>query len=480
MSESESSDASVVDSTQEQSKQVLEFDYSDTLHALKRYFSSGSTRSYEWRKTQLKALSDMLSKHEKAFNEALYKDLNKCKHEAYVTEIAFLQSDIKHTLKHLKKWMRPQKKSTPLVAQPAKSYVKSEALGVALIIGAWNYPIQLTLSPLIAAIAAGNCAIIKPSELAENSSAILAKLLPDYLDKKAFAVIEGGKDETSALLSLPFDKFFYTGGEQVGKIVMRAASENLTPVTLELGGKSPCVIDKSTDLSITADRIVWGKWMNAGQTCIAPDYVLVLSEIRDEFIEALKSAIEKQYSADPKTSEEYGRIISQRHCQRLASYLDGQKVIYGGQIDMQTRYISPTLVLEPDSDSELMQEEIFGPILPILSMPSKQAMIEFINKRPHPLAAYLFTKDKDFEEEFVERVSAGSMCINDCSMFMLNHKLPFGGVGTSGMGRYHGKYGFDTFSHEKSVMSRSFALENQFRYAPFTTFKKFMINRFIG
>jgi aldehyde dehydrogenase (NAD+) len=254
----------------------------------------------------------------------------------------------------------------------------------------------------------------------------------------------------------------------------------LTPVTLELGGKSPCVVDKDSDLDIAANRIVWGKWMNAGQTCIAPDYILIEKDIQDEFVAALKKAIEAQYSKDPKTSKAYGRIVNQRHCQRLASYLDGQTVIYGGQIDIQERYVSPTLILNPEPDSVIMQEEIFGPLLPIVSMPSRQAMINFINKRPHPLAAYLYSSDKSFQDEFVEKVSAGSMCINDSSMFMLNHELPFGGVGTSGMGRYHGKFGFDCFSHEKTVMKRSFKFENDLRYAPYTSFKSFILNRFIG
>ncbi|WP_371193708.1 aldehyde dehydrogenase family protein [Glaciecola sp. SC05] len=456
------------------------FDYGSLLEGLNRYFSSRATRSISWRKSQLDAFLKLLNDNEKAIGEALYQDLGKCKHEAYVTEIGFLKSDIKHALKHLKKWTKAVKKSTPLVAQPAKSFVYPEPLGSVLIIGAWNYPLQLTLSPLIAAIAAGNCAVVKPSELAVNTSAIIAKLLPEYLDKKAVIVVEGGKEETSALLAQPFNKFFYTGGEQVGKIVMRAASEHLTPVTLELGGKSPCVIDSDIDFDIAANRIVWGKWMNAGQTCIAPDYVLIKQESLDEFVAALKKAIESQYSLDPKQQEEYGRVINQRHCQRLAGYLDGQNVIYGGQIDLDTCYVSPTLLLNPDPNSAIMQEEIFGPLLPIVVMPSKQSMADFINKRPPPLAAYLFTNDKSYEAEFIDNVAAGNMCINDCTMFMLNHALPFGGVGSSGMGRYHGKYGFDTFSHEKTVMKRSFIFENNFRYAPFTTFKKFMLNRFIG
>jgi aldehyde dehydrogenase (NAD+) len=457
-----------------------DYDYSSLLDGLNRYYNSRATRSLSWRKTQLMALSAMLSERQKEFSDALFEDLGKCKQEAYVTEIAFLQSDIKHALKHLKKWMKARKKSSPLVAQPAKSFVHPEPLGSVLIIGAWNYPIQLTLSPLIAALAAGNCAVVKPSELAEASSALLATLLPEYLDKKAVCVVEGGKDETSALLAQPFNKFFYTGGEQVGKIVMRAASEHLTPVTLELGGKSPCVVDKDIDFEIAANRIVWGKWMNAGQTCIAPDYVLLEPDTLDDFVAALKNAIESQYSKTPKLQNDYGRVINQRHCQRLASYLEGQNVIFGGEIDTETCYISPTVVLNPDPNSPIMQEEIFGPLLPIVVLPSKQAIVDFINKRAHPLAAYLFTANKQYEQEFVDNISAGNMCINDCSMFMLNHNLPFGGVGTSGMGRYHGKFGFDTFSHEKTVMRRSFKLENTFRYAPFTKFKSFFINRFIG
>lgn len=458
----------------------MSFDYTSMFDAMNQYFSTRASASLKWRKTQLTALSEMIRKNEALIKEALFKDLGKCKQEAYLTEVAFLQGDIKYMLKHLKKWMKPRTKSTPLVAMPAKSLVYPEPLGTVLIIGAWNYPLQLTLSPLIAAISAGNCAILKPSELAPATSALIAKLIPEYLDNKAVKVVEGGKDETSALLKQPFNKIFYTGGEQVGKIVMRAASEHLTPVTLELGGKSPCVVDRDSNLDIAANRIVWGKWMNAGQTCIAPDYILVEKDIQDEFVAALKKAIEAQYSKDPKTSKAYGRIVNQRHCQRLASYLDGQTVIYGGQIDIQDRYVSPTLILNPEPDSVIMQEEIFGPLLPILGMPSRQAMINFINKRPHPLAAYLYSSDKGFQDEFVEKVSAGSMCINDSSMFMLNHELPFGGVGTSGMGRYHGKFGFDCFSHEKTVMKRSFKFENDLRYAPYTGFKSFILNRFIG
>ncbi|MBT1452229.1 aldehyde dehydrogenase family protein [Glaciecola sp. XM2] len=458
---------------------IEQFDFTNVLDGLNKYFDTRVTFSMEWRKSQLHAMAKMLRKNEAAIFEALYKDLGKCKQETTLAEIAFLQADIKYALKHIKKWMRPIAKSTPLMAKPGKSFVYPQPLGTVLIIGAWNYPLQLTLSPFVAAIAAGNCAVLKPSEMASNTSALIAKMLPEYLDTKAFKVVEGGKDETTALLQQPFNKIFYTGGERVGKVVMRAASEHLTPVTLELGGKSPCIVDKTADLDITANRIVWGKWLNAGQTCIAPDYVLVEPEIQQAFIEAMKRALEAQYSKEPKSNKAYGRIISQQHCQRVASYLDGQTIIHGGQIDIPERYISPTLVLNPALDSPIMQEEIFGPLLPIITLPSINEMFAFINKRADPLAAYIYTKDKEIESQFIEKVSAGSMLINDSNMFMLNHELPFGGVGASGMGRYHGKYGFDCFSHEKTVMKRTFSFENNIRYAPYTSFKSFLLNRFM-
>ena len=443
----------------------------DTFSKLQNTFSSGVTRAKSWRVQQLNQLSKLVDEHEKDIEKALLADLGKCQTEAFLSEIGYIQSEIKHTLKRLSKWMKPKKVSTPMLAMPGKSYLHPEPLGTVLIIGAWNYPFQLVIAPLVAAISAGNCAILKPSELSVNTSSLIAKLIPQYLDNDAFAVVEGAKDETTRLLSLPFDHSFYTGGEVVGKIVMRAAAEHLTPVTLELGGKSPCFVDSDTNLDVTANRIVWGKWMNAGQTCVAPDYILVVKGYEQALIGAIKKQLTKQYGADVKDSEDYGRIVNQRHYARLMSYLDGQPIVHGGNSDESSRFIEPTLVLNPDLDSQIMQEEIFGPLLPIVSVDSIDAAIKFINERPKPLALYVFSNNKTTQTEVVEQTSAGSVCVNDGMMFMVNAELPFGGVGHSGMGSYHGKWGFDTFSHTKSVMKRSFWFDLDVRYAPFNKSK---------
>ncbi len=453
--------------------------YASQVDELRTVFQSGKTKSYAWRIAQLDAMKKLMQKHAADIQAAVNLDLGKSKTEAKFAEIALGLSEIAYLRKNLKRLMKPQKVSSPLAAFPSSSYIKYEPLGVALIIGAWNYPFHLTIAPLLGAIAAGCCAVIKPSELATNTSQLIAKLLPEYIDTDAFIVIEGGKEETSQLLTLKFDKIFYTGGEQVGKIVMSAASRHLTPVTLELGGKSPCLVDSSADIKTSAKRIAWGKFINLGQTCIAPDYVLVEASVKDAFVEELIKQIEVQYGKQPKTNSDYGRIINSRHCQRLAGYLVEQDVIYGGDIDIQAKYISPTLVMEPSSQSQIMSEEIFGPILPIKTMSSTQEMIDFVEARPHPLAAYVFTKDTAFQSNFENQVTAGNICVNDISMFMVNHQLPFGGVGTSGMGGYNGKYSFTSFCYEKSVMKRSFRLENNLRYAPYTSFKTWLMSKFI-
>ena len=441
------------------------------FNALQTTFQSQTTRTYEWRISQLDKLLTLTQENQLEIKQALHADLGKSDTEAWVTEIGFLISNIKDTKKRLKNWMKPHKRSTPMLAMPGSSYVISEPLGTALIIGAWNYPFQLTLSPLVAAIAAGNCVILKPSELAPYVSALIAKLIPQYLDNTAFAVIEGAKDETTELLTFPFDKIFYTGGEQVGKIVMAAAAKHLTPVTLELGGKSPCVVDGDTNLEIAVKRIVWGKFMNLGQTCVAPDYVLIEKAHKQVFLDLLIKSLEQQYGDCNADNKDLGRIINSRHATRLASYLDGQNVVFGGNIDIENKYVQPTIVVNPSAESLLMNEEIFGPILPIVTVDSKQQMLNYVRQRPKPLAAYLFTSDRAFEESFVEQISAGSICINDTSLFMVSHDLPFGGVGKSGMGSYHGKAGFDTFSHIKSVMKRSYKFDAPMRYAPFKGWK---------
>lgn len=444
------------------------------VESLRQTFAAGHTKNIDWRIAQLEQIKELVLAHQEAIFAALTKDLGRCDMESWTAELGGVISEVEHTVKHLKKWMKPRKVSTPIAAQPGKSYVLPEPLGTVLIIGAWNYPLLLVLGPLIAAISAGNCALIKPSELSPNISGLLAEQIPKYLDQQAVVVVEGAVDETSELLQNQFDHIIYTGGEVVGKIVMRAAAEFLTPVTLELGGKSPCIVDSNTDLEVTASRIVWSKLMNAGQTCVAPDYVLVEKSFAPKLIDAIKAKIEEFYTAKVSASADYGRIVNARHFARIVKYLDGQNVVYGGESDESTKYIQPTLVLDPAEDSPLMEQEIFGPVLPIITLDNIQQAVPFVSKRAKPLSLYLYTKNKTFEQTVLQQTSAGMVGINDGFMFALNPNLPFGGVGASGMGAYHGKIGFDNFSHLKTVMKRSFWFDIPLRYPPFTS-KKFKI-----
>ena len=453
-------------------------DIDSSLNILRHTFAQGKSKSYAWRVEQLKAFQKLTEDHEKTICDALKQDLNKSYTEAYLTEVGYLKAEIKHALKDLKKWMKPRKVGTPMLAFPGTSFHQPEPLGVVFIMGAWNFPFQLTLAPLVAAIAAGNCAVIKPSELTEKTSALIAELIPKYLDQEAFVVFEGGKDISTELLARRFDYVFYTGGEHVGKIVMQAAAKHLTPVTLELGGKSPCIVDKDCDLLVAARRIAWGKWTNAGQICIAPDYLLVHDDVKDAFLEKLKQAIKEQYGKDPKTSKDYGRIVNANHYQRLVEYLEGLDCdIIGGSSDAGARYIEPTILVNPPLDVPVMQQEIFGPILPVLTFSDHKQNAEFINERHKPLALYVFSGDSAVQDFYLENTSSGNMCINDTLIFMSNADLAFGGVGNSGMGRYHGQSGFDLLSNLKAVMKRPFALDVFIRYAPFNKFKLNVLKR---
>jgi aldehyde dehydrogenase (NAD+) len=445
------------------------------VQTLQQYFATGKTKSIAWRIEQLEQVKKMASEQEQAIMQALKKDLSKCTSESWISEIGFVISDVEHTIKKLRKWAKPRKVSTPLLAQPGKSYQMPEPLGTVLIIGAWNYPFQLVVSPMVAAIAAGNCVVLKPSELASETSKILAEIVPNYLDQEAFTVVEGDIPETTELLKQKFDHIMYTGGEAVGKIVMRAAAEHLTPVTLELGGKSPCIVSDSANIDVTANRIVWSKWMNAGQTCVAPDYVLVDKKVSAQLIDKLKQKITAFYGDDAKQSPDYGRIINDRHYARISSYLDNQNVIFGGTLDERERYIEPTLLLNPDDATPIMRDEIFGPLLPIIEVDDMEQAITFVNKRSKPLALYLFNKDQTIEDNVMHNTSAGNVCINDGMMFMVNADLPFGGVGNSGMGSYHGQAGFDTFSHLKTVMKRSYMMDLDVRYPPYSDKKLNML-----
>jgi aldehyde dehydrogenase (NAD+) len=408
-----------------------------------------------------------LKEREGELTAALQADLHKSPFEGWLTELSFVAGEVRYAKRNLGRWMKPLKAKTPLMAQPGRSWLQPEPKGVALIIAPWNYPFSMLIAPLVGAMSAGCAAVLKPSEVTSHTSAILARLLPQYLDPEMYVVVEGAVEETTALLAQRWDHIFYTGNERVGQIVMAAAAKHLTPVTLELGGKSPVLVDASADIEVTAARLAWGKFLNAGQTCVAPDHVLVQREVAPQLLDALARRIREFYGEDPKQSPDFGRIASERHTARFATLLQGQKIHCGGQVDVAARYVAPTLVVDPAPDSPLMQEEIFGPVLPVIAVESMEAAIRHVAARPKPLALYLFSRNPRLEEEVADRLSAGSMCFNDVVIFMAAQELPFGGVGNSGIGRYSGWYGFETFSHMKPVMKRSFRLDSSLRYPPY-------------
>ena len=450
--------------------------FADTFAALHTTFRSGRTHDFAWRAGQLEALERMMKEREGDIIDALHQDLGRHGLESWTAEIAYVAGDAAYYRKNLKRWMKPRRVHTPLIAQPGKSWLRPEPLGTVLIIGAWNYPLQLTLAGYAAAIAAGNCAVLKPSELSPTTSALIAKLVPEYMDTDCVRVVEGGVPETTALLELPFNHILYTGNSKVARIIMTAAAKNLTPVTLELGGKSPCVVLPDANLETAARRIAWGKFTNAGQTCIAPDYVLTDAATETKLVPLIAKAAREMYGDEPATSDSYGRIINERHFDRLSALLQSGTVATGGQSERGSKYIAPTVLTDVDADSPIMQEEIFGPILPVLRVENLDEAIEFIRRRDHPLAAYIFTNDSAAEDRFVSEISSGSTCINDTMMFMAVDELPFGGVGASGMGAYSGEHGFQTFSHMKAVMKRGWWPDFALRYAPYTK-KKFDLMR---
>jgi len=447
-------------------------DVSQTLARLRQAFDSGKTRPIDWRLAQLAEIERMMREHESDFAEALRLDLGKCRFESVMTELGFVEAEAKYARSHLSSWMKPKRVRTPMMAQPGRSYIQPDPKGIVLIIAPWNYPLSMVMAPLVGAVAAGNCAVMKPSEITSHTSAAIASILPRYLDTDAFAIVEGGIPETTELLEQPFDHILYTGNERVGRIVMTAAAKHLTPVTLELGGKSPCLIDKDADLEVAASRIAWGKFINAGQTCVAPDHVLAHREVAARFADLLALKILEFYGDDPAQSPDYCRIASERHTARFQQLLEGQTIHTGGHVDVANRYVSPTIVIDPPQESALMQEEIFGPVLPVITVDEMHHAIKHVADRPKPLALYLFTKSKALEEAVLARLTAGSVCVNDAVIFMVSPELPFGGIGNSGMGRYSGWYGFETFSHMKPVMRRSFRFDAPLRYPPYTDTKE--------
>ena len=448
----------------------------ELIQQQRAFFHTGKTKAVEFRIQQLQLLKQAIINYQEAILEAAKNDLGRPEFEAYF-EIATL-SEINLALKNLKSWTKPRRVATSIDQFPASAWVQPEPLGVVLIIGPWNYPFQLMISPLVGAIAAGNCAILKPSEHAPHTSLVVAELIKSEFDPSYIAVVEGDATISQQLLIEKFDHIFFTGGTSIGRIVMEAAAKHLTPVTLELGGKSPCIVDADVRLDYTAKRIAWGKFINAGQTCISPDYLLVDRRIKQDLLEHLKQSIHEFYGENPESSSDYGRIINQRHFSRLLGFLDGKTVI-GGQADPETRYIAPTILDDVSWDDPVMQEEIFGPILPVLTYNDLDEAIARVNERSKPLALYFFSQDRHKQNKILQSTSSGGVCLNDTVMQVGVTGLPFGGVGDSGMGSYHGKSSFDTFSHQKSVLKKSFWLDLGWRYAPYKLDKLNQIKRLV-
>lgn len=445
----------------------------------RQFFNTSQTKDVSFRIEKLKILRQAILDNQLAIEKALQVDLGKPRFEAYATEIGGCLEEIKYALKHIQSWTKPRRITTPVPFLPASSKVYSEPLGIVLIISPWNYPFQLLISPLVGAIAAGNCAVLKPSEIAANTSRLLAEIIPKYFDSSFIAVVEGGKEATQQLLEERFDQIFFTGGTTVGKIIMSAAAKHLTPVTLELGGKSPCIVDADTHLEYTARRIVWGKFINAGQTCIAPDYLLVDKKIKQDLLERIKQCIREFYGDTPATSPDYARIVNQNHFNRLGELLKVGDIVIGGETNLTERYIAPTVIDGVDWEDPVMQEEIFGPILPVVEYTELGEAIAQVNARPKPLALYFFSNNKQHQEQVLRETSSGGACINDSIVHVGFPGLPFGGVGESGMGRYHGKASFETFSHQRSVLHQSFLLDIKLRYPPYKG-KLNLLKRLIG
>ncbi|WP_246197598.1 aldehyde dehydrogenase [Chitinophaga agrisoli] len=454
---------------------IINMNINDIYAAQQAYFDSGATLPYAFRKTQLKRLRQAIKKHENAILEALHADMGKHALEAYGSEVGFLYTEIDHILTSLKRWMQPEEVTSPLEHYPSHSKIIRSPLGLTLIIAPWNYPFQLLVGPLAGAIAGGNCAVLKPSELAPHTATVIERLIADTFPPQYIALIQGeGSEVIPALMEHRFDHVFFTGSTAVGKKVMEMAAQHLTPVTLELGGKSPCVVDDRVNIKVAARRIVWGKFWNAGQTCVAPDYVLVHSRVKAALIAAMEEAIVDQYGQDPAASPDYGRIINARRFDTLTAYLQQGRIIHGGRADREKLYIAPSLIEEVEWSSPIMQEEIFGPILPVLAFDDLKEAMQLIRRHPYPLSLYVFTKRASTRKLLEEQVRFGGGCINNTLVHLTNPELPFGGVGASGMGHYHGRYSFDTFTHPKGIMRTATWLDVPMKYPPFKNKLKYV------
>ena len=442
------------------------------VQAQREYFAAGATLPVTLRKEALIRLQAEIRRREDILCEAMRQDLNKSHYESYMCEIGLVLDELGHTIRKMEKWARPKRAATPLAQFSARSYMMKEPYGLTLVMAPWNYPFLLSMDPVIGAIAAGNCVVLKPSAYAPATSRVMAELVAAVFDPRWVAVVEGGRKENSALLDQKFDYIFFTGGVTVGKLVMEKASQHLTPVTLELGGKSPVIVDETADIPLTARRLAFGKVLNAGQTCVAPDYLLVQRSVKDKLVEELKKQLIKMLGEDPVHNPDFVRIINRKHFERLQGLLADEKLLCGGQTcaDEISGWVAPTLVDASDPENcKPMQEEIFGPILPVIPYDTLEEAIAFVNARPKPLALYLFTKSKHSREQVLRRCSYGGGCVNDTIIHLATHEMPFGGVGNSGMGGYHGKFSFDTFSHTKSIVEKACWIDLPLRYFPYTS-----------
>ena len=441
---------------------------STTCSKQKQFFRSGATLPLCFRRQMLRKLSDAMHQYEKPLAEALWTDLHKSYEEAYLTELSIVYGEIRNHLRHLRHWAKLERKSSPLAIMPASSRIIKEPLGNTLIIAPWNYPVQLLLNPLVGAISAGCTAMLKPSPYVPNVSRVLTEMIRATFPEEYIAIVEGNREVNQMLLAERWDLIFFTGSPSLGKMVMEAAAKHLTPVVLELGGKSPCIIDKSANLEVAAKRVAWGKSLNAGQTCIAPDYLMIHEEVKDQFLKLLVKEWKHLLTKDPQKAKHFVRIVSDKALERLIGYLDNGTIYHGGKYDKATRYLSPTILTDVQENAPVMQEEIFGPIFPVMTFKDLDEVISFVNKREKPLALYYFGKD---DQKILRHTSSGGACVNDVIMHIVNHKVPFGGVGNSGMGAYHGKDSFLTFSHRRSVIKTPTWVDMPFRYMPYKLFK---------
>lgn len=449
------------------------------MEAQRRFFGTGKTIDVGFRIRMLTRLEKAIIKYEDDLCTAIKSDLGKSRPEAYMCEIGMTLSELRYMRSHVRGWSRDRRVMSPIAQFHAKSYTVQEPYGVVLVMSPWNYPVLLTLEPLIGAIAAGNCCVVKPSAYSPETSRVMAMLIREAFPEQYVAVVEGGRKENQSLLEQKFDYIFFTGGATVGKFVMEKASAHLTPVTLELGGKSPCIVDKTADLKLAAKRIVFGKYLNCGQTCVAPDYLLVESSVHDKLVGYIKKEITRMYGDEPLNNELYGKMINRKHFDRVLGLINFEKLVYGGESNAVTLKIAPTVLDGVTEDDDVMQEEIFGPIMPVLTVDSMDEAYEFVKKRPHPLALYLFTSSRKTEKRFLKEVAFGGGCINDTIIHLATSRMGFGGVGNSGMGSYHGKKSFDTFSHEKSIVKKYTWIDLPMRYQPYHKWKSLLVRMFV-